>query len=118
MIRHGADYGDRAVDGTSLYSEMTGSRNESLVLRKFFLRDGAYEWMHIIKLRGEFSLVTHKIPVRLFCEIGGVYSYFTDVEEDKLNAGSAGNYSRINTPQYPERLRFIGMLGVQIFPKY
>jgi hypothetical protein len=117
MIRHGANYGDRAVDGSSLWSEMHGGRNTNPALRKYFLRDGAYQWMHVLRLRGEYSLTGLRVPVKLFGEIGGVYSYFTDIEGE-VNSGSPGSYSIIDTPQYPHSLRIIGILGVQIFPKF
>jgi len=117
MIRHGAQYGDRAVDGSSLYSELNGDRNKSPALKKFFLRDGAYQWMHILKVRGEYSFAWLKGPVKLFAEIGGVFSYFTDIE-GAANSGKRGNYSVINTPQYPHSLSLHGIIGVQIFPKF
>jgi hypothetical protein len=120
MIRHGADYGNRAVDGSSLWSElMILDRSTEPALRKFFLRDGAYQWMHILKLRGEYSLVSHKLPIRVFCELGGVYSYFTDIDENihPNITGQSYSYRVVNTPQYPRSLRFIGVLGIKIFPK-
>ena len=117
LIRHGAEYGDRAVDGSSLYSELNGSRNTNPALRKFFLRDGAYQWMHIFKLRGEYSFTALKAPVKLFAEIGGVYSYFTDIEGE-ANSGNKGIYSIINTPQYPTSISFIGIIGFQLFPEF
>jgi len=116
LIRHGADFGDRAVGGSSLLSELDPrGRSYKLNLRKFFLHDGAYQWMHIIKLRGEYSLFSFKLPIKVFCELGGVYSYFTDIEGD-VNSGYKP-YSVINTPVYPHSLGFIGVLGVAIFPK-
>jgi len=118
MIRHGADYGDRAVDGSSLWSELpvSGNRDE---LEKFFLKDGAYQWMHIFKLRGEYSFTGMKAPVKIFLEIGGVYSYFTDIDSDIApNSGSANPYSIINKKEYPHSLSFIGIIGIKIFPKY
>jgi len=118
MIRHGADYGDRAVDGSSLWSELDPKdRSSNKALEKYFLQDGAYQWMHIVRLRGEYSLTGLKVPVKLFAEIGGVYSYFTDIDGD-VNSGKPGTYKIIDTPQYPHSLYFIGLLGVQIFPKF
>jgi len=113
MIRHGANYGNRAVDGSSLYSELPEKGRSSL--KKYFLRDGAYQWMHIIKLKGEYSLTSYNLPIKVFCEIGCVYSYFTDTNSE---LGTRGSYRVINTPQYPHTLSLIGMLGVQIFPKF
>jgi hypothetical protein len=121
LIRRGADYGDSAVDGSSLWSELDpGSKRSDY--SKFFLRDGAYQWMNIIRLRGEYSLTVHSLPVSVFCEVGGVYSYFTNVD-GKANAYTTGSntkprsYKRINTPQYPETFSIIGVLGISIFPK-
>jgi len=119
MIRHGADYGDRAVDGSSLWSEMGGNRggNGDPELRKFFLKDGAYQWMHVFKLRGEYSFKEFSLPFKTFVEVGGVYSYFTDISGNP-NSGKPSQYRIINTPEYPHVLRFIGMIGIQIFPKF
>jgi hypothetical protein len=113
MIRHGADYGDRAVDGSSFWSELRGKDRSSMM--KYFLRDGAYQWMHIFKLGGEYSFAGKKIPIKLTGEIGGVYSYFTDTDSQ---LGTSGNFSVIDTPEYPHSLSFIAFLGVQIFPKF
>jgi hypothetical protein len=113
LIRHGADYGDRAVDGSSYWSELKEVDRSSML--KYFLRDGAYNWMHILKLRGEYSFTEKKIPLKLIVEIGGVYSYFTDTDSE---LGINGNYKIIDTPYYPKTLSLIGFLGVQLFPKF
>jgi hypothetical protein len=64
MIRHGADYGDRAVDDSSYLSELAGhNRSSDLRLRKFFLHDGAYQWLHII--RGGITHSPRKLPTAL-----------------------------------------------------
>jgi len=109
LIRHGADYGDRAVDGSSLWSELPTQGNRSL-LEKDFLKDGAYQWMHIIKLSGEYSFAGIKWPLKMFAEVGGVYSYFTDVD--------GSGYKIIDTPQYPNSIHFIANIGIRIFPKF
>jgi len=113
MIRHGADYGDRAVDGSSLWSELKEKDRSSM--KKYFLHDGAYQWMHVFKLGGEYSLTGKKIPVKLIAEIGAVYSYFTDSDSE---LGTSGEIGVINTPQYPHSLVFIGFVGIQLFPKF
>jgi len=113
MIRHGADYGDRAVDGSSLWSELKDVDRSSML--KYFLHDGAYQWMHIFKLGGEYSLTGKKLPIKLVCEIGAVYAYFTDSDSE---LGSNGDIKIINTPQYPHTLTFIGFIGVKLFPKF
>ena len=117
MIRHGADYGNRAVDGSSLWSELKDKDRSSM--KKYFLHDGAYKWMHILKLGGEYSLTEIKtpvkIPVKLVGEIGMVYSYFTDTDAE---LGTSAGFSIINTPQYPHSLALIGFMGIQFFPKF
>jgi len=113
LIRHGADYGDRAVDGSSYWSELKKIDRSSMM--KYFLQDGAYQWMNVFKIRGEYSFTGKKVPVRLIGEIGGVYSYFTDTDGE---LGTSGDYSIINTPEYPHSLSFIVFIGVRIFPKY
>jgi len=113
LIRHGADYGNRAVPGSSLWSELLIHGRHRI--RKYFLRDGAYQWMNILKIGGEYSLTNQKIPVRAFGEFGGIYSYFTDVEPDVRHPG---RYSIVNTPQYPQKLILVGTIGLQIFPKF
>ena len=115
LIRHGADYGDRAVDGSHLWSELDPSDRSRLY--KYFLRDGAYQWMHILKLRGEYSFTERKWPLKIFAEVGGVYSYFTDITGDVNSNLGPEPYRIINTPQYPHQLYFIATIGVTIFPK-
>jgi hypothetical protein len=113
LIRHGADYGDRAVDGSSFWSELKEDGRSSML--KYFLRDGAYNWMHIFKLKGEYSFTGKKLPLKVIGEVGGVYSYFTDTDSQ---LGISGNYKIIDTPYYPHTLSLIGFLGVQVFPKF
>jgi hypothetical protein len=111
LIRHGADYGSRAVDGSSFWSELDpDNRSSNPILEKHFLKDGAYQWMHIIRLGGELSISR---PIKLFGEAGFVYSYFTDIS-GKVNS----DYSTINTYEYPQSTAFIATLGVRIFPNY
>jgi len=118
LIRHGADYGDRAVFGSSLWSELDPTGRK--YMRKFFLHDGAYQWMHIYKVGGEYSFAsTSNLPFRLFAEIGLVHSYFTDIDSDIApNSGKSSPYQVVNTPQYPHSLQVIGTIGVHIFPKF
>jgi len=111
LIRHGAAFGDRSVAGSSLWSEIYDRDG----LEIYFLRDGAYQWLNILRLRGDYSFTGSNIPVKGFMEIGGVYSFFTDINGEP-NTGSH-SFKMINTPQYPQTLRFIATIGVQIFPK-
>jgi len=115
LIRHGATFGDRAVIGSSIWSELHPGTNIRHAQRKFFLRDGAYQWMHIVRLRGDYCFTGSNLPIRAFAEIGGVYSFFTDIRGEP-NSGRAYSFRRIDTPQYPRTLRFIANVGIQIFP--
>jgi len=118
LIRHGADYGPHQVDGSSLVSELDPvGRSEKESLRKNFLKDGAYEWMHIIKIGGEYKLGS--LPFTIFGEAGMVYSYFTDIsnaEYEKYHPTPTGETPR--TPaagEYRTTTAFIFTLGIRIF---
>ena len=119
MVRHGAEYGSRAVDGSSLNSQLdTTGRNDKEgkpELWKHFLHDGAYQWQHIVKIGGDYNLEGFNIPVKLFCDLGLVYSYFTDID-GKPNSGQHQPIHRINTSEYPTQTRFIGTVGFKLYP--
>jgi hypothetical protein len=128
MIRHGAEYGRSAVDGSSLLSELDpDGRATKDVLRKAFLHDGAYQWMHVFKVGTEYRFA--RAPVRLFAEAGVVISYFTNIPDPgtgtvnpyanfggKAGEGTSHNYKIIDTPEYPKANSFIAAVGVRIFP--
>ena len=116
MIRHGADYGSSAVDGSNYLSELDpvgrdASRPEST---RYFLQDGAYQWRHIIRIGAEWTLLN--APVSFFGEIGTVISYFTNIEE-AANSGKAYPYSIINTVEYPQTVSFIAKIGIKLYPR-
>ncbi|GHV77110.1 hypothetical protein AGMMS49942_19310 [Spirochaetia bacterium] len=117
MIRHGADFGPHAVDGSSYLSELDPEgRSDKAVLKKFFLEDGAYQWLHIIKVGAEYSFpIKGATPFTVFGEAGVVISYFTDIAGD-ANSGSAFSYSVVDTDVYPKSTGFILTLGIRIFP--
>jgi hypothetical protein len=116
LIRHGADFGSSAVDGSNLLSELDpDDRNTKLVLKRFFLRDGAYQWSHIIKAGAEWNLPG--APVSLYGEAGVNYSYFTNIEAEANVTGESHPYSRINTAEYPELTGFIVKIGLKVFPR-
>jgi hypothetical protein len=117
MIRHGADYGSSQVDGSSLLSELHPQRSwDETLTRKFFLKDGAYEWMHIVKIGGHYSLAgSLKIPVELFGEAGVVFSQFSNTVGHASNSGEAYSYSFIDTAEYPKTIRGIVNIGMRLF---
>jgi hypothetical protein len=90
-------------------------RDDKPVLRRYFLRDGAYQWTHIIKLGIDWNLP--KIPVTFLGEVGMNHSYFTNIEAEANVTGEPHSYSRINTAEYPESTGFIIKIGVRIFPR-
>jgi len=117
MIRRGADFGPGAVDGSNLLSELdpNGREGSNPVLKRFFLQDGAYQWMHIIKLDAEWNLPG--APVSFYGEFGTVISYFTNTVGFDANSGQAHSYSIIDTPDYPKSTGFILKLGIKIYPR-
>jgi hypothetical protein len=115
MIRHGADHGPHAVDGSSFASELDPwGRNSKDVLKKFFLKDGAYQWQHILMLGGEHTLAKLRVPIRVFGSFGLVFSYYTDIK-GKANSGEAFSYSIVDTQDYPRTTGIILSLGFRIY---
>jgi hypothetical protein len=115
MIRSGAAHGSKAVDGSSLLSELDPEgRSEKAELKKFFLKDGAYQWMHIVKAGGEYAFEKLALPVTVFGEAGVVFSYYTDID-GAANSGSPSGYSVIDTDEYPKSTSFIVTLGFRLF---
>ena len=115
MIRHGADFGESAVDGSNLLSELDpDGRATNPLLKRYFLHDGAYQWLHIIKLGGEWTL--EKAPLAFYWEIGAVISYFTNTAEP-ANSGKAYPYEIVDTAEYPKSTAFIARIGIRVFPR-
>jgi hypothetical protein len=115
LIRHGADFGPNAVDGSNLQSELDpDGRDSNPVLKRYFLRDGAYQWSHIARLGAEWNLPG--LPVALTGEVGAVISYFTNID-GAANDGSAHDYAIVDTDAYPKSTGFIVKLGVRVFPR-
>jgi len=121
LIRHGADYGPEQVDGSSLVSELDPSgRGTKDSLTKNFLNDGAYQWMHIIKVGAEHTI--NNLPLTVFGEIGLVYSYFTQINDyDYYHPTPTQLMDGKNTPwsdpagQYFTSTSYILTLGFRIF---
>jgi len=115
LIRHGADFGPHAVDGSNLLSELDPvGRDTNKVLKRYFLHDGAYQWNHIARIGAELSL--KGLPVSIFGEAGMVISYFTNIKED-ANNGKKNPNSIVNTPEYPRSTGYIFTIGFKIFPR-
>ena len=116
LIRHGADFGPNAVDGSNLLSELDpNGRDTNPILKRYFLRDGAYQWSHIARVGAELNVPG--LPIALTGEVGAVFSYFTNINEEANVTGKAHDYSRVNTDAYPKSTGFIMKLGVRVFPR-
>ncbi|MDR1948042.1 MAG: hypothetical protein LBQ38_01490 [Spirochaetaceae bacterium] len=116
MIRHGADFGPGAVDGSSYRSELDpDGRGEKPVSKKFFLHDGAYEWLHVLKAGVEKTFT--KVPLRLYGEAGVVFSYFTNIDGD-ANQGYSSPYHIVDEAPYAKATNVIVTVGVKIFPHF
>jgi len=119
MIRRGANFGSGAVMGSDLRSELSpAGRSSDPRLRRYFLRDGAYQWMHVVRASADWQLPS--LPVSLFGEAGVVFSYFTNTfDEDgnvvSPNSGRPFSFSRINTPEYPTSTTVIARIGFRVF---
>ncbi|MDR2863989.1 MAG: hypothetical protein LBV68_00060 [Spirochaetaceae bacterium] len=112
MIRHGADYGSSAVNGSSYLSELTGTRAGEGALKKYFLQDGAYQWFYILKVGGKHKLKDY--PVEFFAEAGFVFSYWTNIDGTYSNDGPH-SFQIVDSAEYPQRNAVIASLGVRIF---
>lgn len=118
LIRHGADYGSQQVPGSSLYSELDPRGRAER--RKYFLHDGAYNWLHIVNFGGEFTL-SSKYPVTFTTNLGFVYSYYSMIEQENYSIdGKAENcdfstpISVVNTQEYPQVFGAVLSLGVKV----
>jgi hypothetical protein len=115
LIRHGATHGDSAVDGSHLLSELDpDGRDSNPVLKRHFLRDGAYQWSHIARVGAEWNLPG--LPVSLFGEAGVIIAYFTNIEGG-ANDGSPHDYSIIDTAVYPQSTGFVAKIGLRVFSR-
>ena len=109
MIRHGADYGDMAIGGSSRYDAWDNSRST-----KYFLMDGVYQWDNIIKLGGSYNFRAVGIPFSLFTEIGLVITRFTI--NGTAGVGNEANHEPLNNDVYSDRNSFIFSIGFRLFP--
>lgn len=123
LIRHGADYGSQQVPGSNIYSELSNvNRSE---LKKYFLHDGAYNWIHILSAGGKVSL-NSKVPVSFYGNLGIMFSYFTVIDDEKYDRsvyGNNGNCKDVNfktpfdiagTDEYPTLFGAVMTVGVSI----
>ena len=127
MIRHGADYGSQQVPGSSLYSELSPYNRDKL--KKYFLRDGAYNWMHILSAEASVALQYRTIPIKVFANAGLMYSYYTMIDgavyDKRKEYGNNGNsgadmftpFHIVDTDEYPALFGAVLTLGVSLWKK-
>jgi hypothetical protein len=101
LIRHGAEHGGNAVDGSNYRSELDPSGRGSIT--KHFLEDGAYQWTHVAKAGASHTFAN--FPLELFGEAGVVYSYYKGYDEE-------------NEPDYPNSFGIIVTVGFKLFPRW
>jgi hypothetical protein len=102
LIRHGADHGDDAVDGSNYRSELDPDRGS---ITKQFLQDGAYQWLHIVKAGANHTFTNFAFPFELFGEAGVVYSYYK-------------GFRSANAAQYLDSFGVIVTIGFKLFPRW
>ncbi|MDR0487628.1 MAG: hypothetical protein LBG91_05215 [Treponema sp.] len=108
MLRHGADWGYRRVPGSNINDKIIKDDNTE----KFFLRDGVYQWDHVIKFGGCYTLRT-RLPLSFTAEAGIVITRFTDSDNE---IGKEGNYSPIDNPVYRAGTGFVFSVGFKLYP--
>lgn len=122
FIRHGADYGSQQVPGSSLYSEMNVYNRDDL--KKYFLHDGAYNWIHILSAGASVESRKAKIPFKVTANAGFVFSYYTVIDSDVYNKRDANGVSAadentsfhfVDNAEYPVMCGTVLSLGVSIF---
>lgn len=122
FIRHGADYGSQQVPGSSLYSEMNVYNRDDL--KKYFLHDGAYNWMHILSLGGSVQSRKTKIPFKVSANAGFLFSYYTVIDSETYNdrdqngvssADMSTPYHFVDNAEYPVQCGVVLTLGLALW---
>jgi hypothetical protein len=109
MIRHGVDFGPGRVDGSSLRDKIVKDDNTS----KYFLKDGVYQWNHVIKAGGTYSLKSLNIPVSVFAETGVVLTRYTAEGRPELQKD---NSNPLDYSGYKDSAGFILSIGFKVYP--
>ena len=102
MVRHGINVPGSTYAPTE-YSDMPE--------KKHFLHDGVYQWQHILTVGCKYDMQHIDIPMNLFCDLGFVYSYHTNITD-----GISSGIQRINTSEYPNKFHVLGRVGFKIYP--
>jgi hypothetical protein len=113
LIRHGVEYGSGRVDGSSLRDKIIKGDDT----KKYFLRDGVYQWSHIVKIGGAYTLKTQKIPVSVYGDFGIVVTQFTTTDAPPGSEEDRDFYFvSKDHPYYTPNVGVIFSVGFKIFP--
>lgn len=82
--RHGATHGSQQVAGSSIYSELTP--NDRNALKKYFTRDGAYSWTHVLSLGVKASFSAKSFPIEVHARAGIFYNSYTMIDGEIYKA--------------------------------
>ena len=123
FIRHGADYGSQQVPGSSLYSELSIYNRDDL--KKYFLHDGAYNWIHIVSATGSVESRKSRIPLKLSAGAGFMVSYYTVIDTDLYNSRDRNGimedvdfstpYHYVDNDEYPMTCGVVVNLGLSLW---
>lgn len=108
FVRHGTDWGEGQVPGSSLYSELNPDTTARKLMKKNFLHDGVYEWMNIISIDLSYDLKSCGIPIMLTSTVGYMHNWFT-------YADYGLPYTNICTSDYFESRGFVVSIGFKAF---
>jgi len=110
MIRHGVDYGNERIPGSSLHDKMNDPSSQ-----KKFLEDGVYRWNNVVKLGGSFKFKAGIIPLSVYTEMGFVSTSFTI--NGNAGIGNAADYDKFDSSVYRTGDGFIFSFGLRLFPR-
>lgn len=110
MIRHGVDYGESLMDGSSLTGKLNNPQSP-----KRFLEDGVYRWNSVIKLGGSFKFMAGIIPLSIYAEAGYVSTNFTI--NGNTGIGNEPDADLFNSSIYRSGNSFIFSVGFRLFSR-
>ena len=93
-------------------------------LRKYFLHDGAYNWMHILSAQASVESRKTRIPFKVTANAGFVFSYYTVIDSDVYNDKDSNGVSAadentsfhfIDSAEYPVMCGAVLGLGIKLF---
>jgi hypothetical protein len=114
MIRHGVEYGPGRVFGSS-YNDALDYKSDLDSQYKYFLQDGTYEWNHILKVGGSYSLKSFSIPITVYGALGVAFVRYSGIPGGG-SGNSKENYHFFSNDIYDAEDRFIFSFGFKLYP--